>query len=78
MEGERSKSFNLLKKRKDGLNPCGFPGVHMKNISTDEGLLKLNTFPYVIGASGGKFIGELARQNVQEYKNCATTELQQP
>ena len=53
----------------DGLNSNQFAGVHTNYIRVVKDLLTLNNLLYDIDFVDGIFIGELARQSVQKYKN---------
>ena len=68
LEEETSKLVNLFIKKKDGLRPNQFQGVHMNDIPTIEDLLTPNILLYDIDIVDGNIIGELARRSVQKYE----------
>ena len=61
--------FILFIKKKDGLNPKQFRGVHMNDIPTVEDLLTLNILLCDLDIVDGNNVGELARRCVQKYEN---------
>ena len=69
LQEKTSNFFELLINKMDGLSADQFQRVHMNIIRIVEDLLTLNILLYDIDIVDGAIIGELARRNVQKYKN---------
>ena len=69
LEEETSKLFNSFIKKRDGLSPDQFQGVHMNDIPTVEDLLTLKILLYDIDIVDRNILGEIPRRSMQKYEN---------